>query len=101
MMAMFTRLLTLPSSSFFLLGPRGTGKTTWLGQVLPDARWYDLIRSREVVRLSRDPDLASRQNIKRCFGVYLGDHELKDGVIRVLPLARFLRRLHAGDVLGT
>lgn len=61
MMAMFTRVLQLPSSSFFLLGPRGTGKTTWLGQVLPKARWYDLIRSREIVRLSRDPDLFTRE----------------------------------------
>lgn len=29
-MAMFTRRLQLPPRSFFLLGPRGTGKTTWL-----------------------------------------------------------------------
>jgi predicted AAA+ superfamily ATPase len=58
---MFTRLLELPARSFFLLGPRGTGKTTWLGQVLPRARWYDLIRSRDLVRLSRDPDLFTRE----------------------------------------
>ncbi len=24
------RLITTPSKSFFLLGPRGTGKSTWL-----------------------------------------------------------------------
>ena len=33
---MITRSLSVPSSSFFRLGPRGTGKTTWLRQVLPD-----------------------------------------------------------------
>jgi len=54
---MFTRRLLLPTRSFFLFGPRGTGKTTWLRQVLPDARWYDLLRDRELVRLTRDRDL--------------------------------------------
>lgn len=52
---MFTRVLPLPSRSFFLLGPRGTGKTTWLRQRLPKARWYDLLEDRELVRLLRDP----------------------------------------------
>jgi predicted AAA+ superfamily ATPase len=63
MMAMYTRLLDLPDRSFFLFGPRGTGKTTWLRQKLPDARWYDLLRDREVLRLMRDPD-AFRQEIE-------------------------------------
>ena len=30
MLAMFARRLALPRHSFLLLGPRGTGKTTWL-----------------------------------------------------------------------
>ena len=29
--------------SFFLFGPRGTGKTAWLGQTLPDALVFDLL----------------------------------------------------------
>jgi predicted AAA+ superfamily ATPase len=48
--------MTLPKRSFLLFGPRGTGKTTWLRQALPDARWYDLVRDAELVRLLRDPD---------------------------------------------
>jgi len=32
---MYTRLLTLPNHSFFLFGPRSTGKTTWLKKSLP------------------------------------------------------------------
>lgn len=55
MLAMFTRRLELPSRSFMLLGPRGTGKTTWLRNSLPDARWYNLLLDRELVRLMRDP----------------------------------------------
>ena len=32
-----------PGSSFFLFGPRGTGKSTWLRQRYPDAVWLDLL----------------------------------------------------------
>ena len=56
MMAMYTRLLTLPTQSFFLLGPRGTGKTTWLKSVLPGSKYFDLLRSTEHIRLMRNPD---------------------------------------------
>jgi predicted AAA+ superfamily ATPase len=52
---MYHRELALPDRSFFLFGPRGTGKTTWLRSVLGDARWFDLLLDRELVRLTRDP----------------------------------------------
>lgn len=35
---------SLPQQSFFLFGPRGTGKSTWVSQVLPDAVHLDLLR---------------------------------------------------------
>lgn len=37
------RILVAPDSSFFLFGPRGTGKTTWLKHVYPDAYRIDLL----------------------------------------------------------
>jgi len=52
---MYDRLLSLPGQSFFLLGPRGTGKTTWLRSVLADARWIDLLREETYQRLLADP----------------------------------------------
>ncbi len=52
---MYTRLASLPERTFFLFGPRGTGKTTWLRQVLPKAHWVDLLAEREFVRLVREP----------------------------------------------
>jgi predicted AAA+ superfamily ATPase len=61
MPAMFTRTLVLPSRSFLLLGPRGTGKTTWLRQALPQALWYNLLLDRELLRLMRDPGLFRRE----------------------------------------
>ncbi len=52
---MYTRNLPLPDRTFFLFGPRGTGKTTWLESVLPSAHRIDLLVNRELVRLVRDP----------------------------------------------
>lgn len=40
---MWTRLLEPPAGSFFLFGPRGTGKSTWLRARFPDARRFDLL----------------------------------------------------------
>lgn len=41
-----------PKGSFFLLGPRGTGKTTWLSQILPDAVRIDLLDDSSFVELA-------------------------------------------------
>lgn len=37
------RFLSGPAGSFFLFGPRGTGKSTWLQATLPDALRVDLL----------------------------------------------------------
>jgi predicted AAA+ superfamily ATPase len=42
------RLLKAPTQSFFLLGPRGTGKTTWIKDIYPQAIWIDLLLPNEV-----------------------------------------------------
>jgi predicted AAA+ superfamily ATPase len=52
---MFARKLPPPDRSFFLLGARGTGKTTWIQQHFADAAWYDLLLVAESLRLSREP----------------------------------------------
>ena len=42
---MYNRILSLPLAgphSIFLIGPRGTGKTTWIKQELPDCLYVDL-----------------------------------------------------------
>lgn len=49
------RLLPCPDRSFFLFGPRGTGKSTWLKHVLPDALRFDLLDAALYLELSRDP----------------------------------------------
>lgn len=53
---MYQRTFRLPDQSFLLVGPRGTGKTTWLRQALPHAEWFDLLRMGTVLELTRDPE---------------------------------------------
>lgn len=53
---MYSRLLQPPGRSFFLFGPRGTGKTAWLRAALPDAITFDLLHSGTHQRLSAAPE---------------------------------------------
>ena len=56
---MFPRSLRLPRSgteTFFLWGPRQTGKTTLLKNTYPDARWVDLLKADEYRRYGAHPE---------------------------------------------
>ena len=55
------RFLRPADRSFFLFGPRGTGKTTWLRQTFPDALVVDLLKPVDFRTLSARPErLAER-----------------------------------------
>src|SRR3990167_4312980 len=41
----FKRLLKAPAQSFFLFGPRATGKSTWLRRTYPNSLHIDLLRN--------------------------------------------------------
>ena len=59
---MYKRILPLPEKSFFLFGPRGTGKSVWLKQRLDSAALtVDLLRSGEYLRYKRDPSLLAQE----------------------------------------
>ena len=49
------RLLKPPDRSFFLFGPRGVGKTTWLKNVLSEAIYFDLLDASLFLELSQNP----------------------------------------------
>jgi len=55
-MATLARILSDPGTSFFLFGPRGTGKSTWLGKTLPEAVRIDLLAPEELRRYSARPE---------------------------------------------
>ena len=59
---MFTRELKKIETSAFLLGPRGTGKSTWIrANYHENTTVYDLLNTSELIRLSRDPSLLYRE----------------------------------------
>jgi predicted AAA+ superfamily ATPase len=59
---MYERLLTKPlhaNKSFFLFGPRGTGKTMWVKSHIPNGLYIDLLRSTVFNRLFAEPERLS------------------------------------------
>lgn len=59
---MYSRLLQRPTKSFFLFGPRGTGKSVWLDQVLSDAQLkINLLKASEYLRYKQAPSLLAQE----------------------------------------
>jgi predicted AAA+ superfamily ATPase len=61
---MFKRQLSLPAAgkqTFFLWGPRQTGKTTLLHANYPDALWIDLLLADEFRRYLHNPEILREQ----------------------------------------
>ncbi len=52
---MLNRIAELPRQSFFLFGPRGSGKTTWIRHALPEAVLLDLRDDRLYRQLATTP----------------------------------------------
>ena len=51
-----TRIFQAPAQSFFLFGPRGTGKSTWLRKAFPEARYLDLLNPQTARDFSAHPE---------------------------------------------
>lgn len=116
---MFRRALALPQrprDSFFLWGPRQTGKSTLLRAAYPGAIWIDLLKTDELVRYLQRPALlreeleadATRRvvvldEIQKVPGLLDEVHWLIENRGRVFALcgssARKVRRTHA-NLLG-
>ncbi len=52
-----TRNLPAPEQSFFLFGPRGVGKTTWLKKQFANEFRIDLLNQRDYLELVKNPNL--------------------------------------------
>ena len=55
-MELITRFFAAPKTSFFLFGPRGTGKSTLVRQSFPDALYLDLLDPERLRTLSARPE---------------------------------------------
>ena len=56
----YPRLTRLPGQSFFLLGVRGAGKSTWARQQFPDGRHIDLLEEARYQDYLADPSLFAK-----------------------------------------
>jgi predicted AAA+ superfamily ATPase len=55
-MAVLSRFFQPAEGHYFLFGPRGTGKSTWLEAAYPDALWIDLLAPEVHRRLAARPE---------------------------------------------
>lgn len=69
----YSRFLHPPAGSFFLLGPRGTGKTTWARQQFPDALTVNLLQPETFREMAARPE--------RLRELVLGNRDRRDVVI--------------------
>ena len=119
------RFFEPPRQSFFLFGPRGTGKTTWLRQAFPDALIIDLLlpdavrelvarpeRLRDFVRVHQKAgDRIRSQELRglETFGtdypgselvlLHRGNRRERRGRVWVIPVEQFLSRLEPASLL--
>ena len=116
---MFRRNVPLPAApleSFFLWGPRQTGKSTLLRSLYPEAVWLDLLKTDEQIRYASRPALLREEleavppgllvvidEVQKAPGLLDEVHWLVENRGRVFALsgssARKVRRSHA-NLLG-
>lgn len=61
MLTMYTRLLKPPEHSFFLFGPRGTGKSSWLDVHFSGAVRFDFLKNDVLLRYLGEPHRFRRE----------------------------------------
>src|SRR5690349_19201293 len=113
-MSYIARFMTPPTESFFLLGPRGTGKSTWLRYAYPEAIRIDLLipeqeriylsKPERLIELAENGKTIILDEIQRAPGLLPVIHfliEEKKGIQFIMTgsSARKLRR-DVGNLLG-
>ena len=84
---MYSRFINPPKAkSFFLFGPRGTGKTTWVKSAFPKAAYIDLLEAELFNDLTANP-----QRVSNYF-----PHDFKDWVIidEIQRIPELLHEVH-------
>ncbi len=86
---LYTRLARLPEQSFFLLGIRGVGKSTWVRETLPGALRIDLLDEALFTDLLADTALFRQMLAQQ----QTGDWVVVDEVQRIPALLNEIHRL--------
>lgn len=99
---MFARLFSAPEGSFLLLGPRGTGKSSWLKATYPNHPTFDLLDDDVLFDLSRDVHALERRLPPRYKGTVIVDEvqklpKLLDEVHRLIEQRRGLSFVLSGS----
>ena len=101
---MFHRSLSTPAKSFFLFGPRGTGKSTWLKEKINSALTLDLLKSSDFLSYSSQPDLLIERTEHLKPGAWFkGRDAVGDGAFRRLAQKvnlELVARIAKADCLG-
>jgi predicted AAA+ superfamily ATPase len=86
---MYQRALTIPQDkSFFLFGPRGTGKTTWVKNNFPSALYIDLLEAELYNELLVNP-----QRLEKMIGNVGAQWVIIDEIQRIPALLHEVHRL--------
>lgn len=86
---MYSRLIKAPEGkSFFLFGPRGTGKTTWVKTTFPDAIYLDMLEA----ELFNDL-LANPQRLENLIPKYFKEWIIIDEVQKIPEILNEVHRL--------
>jgi predicted AAA+ superfamily ATPase len=86
---MYPRLVKPPKAkSFFLFGPRGTGKTTWVRRTFPRAVYIDLLEAELFTRLTANP-----QRLESLIPIGHRDWVVIDEIQRIPDLLSEVHRL--------
>jgi len=91
---MYNRYLEKPlkgSQSFFLLGPRGTGKTSWLKSQIPNGLYIDLLNQETFFYLLQNP-----HRLERLIPKGFDDWVIIDEVQKIPDLLNEVHRLIEG-----
>jgi predicted AAA+ superfamily ATPase len=86
---MYARILSYPKDkSFFLFGPRSTGKSTWVQEGFPSGLIIDLLKASTFTRLTAQPDRLEKMIPER-----FPDWVIIDEIQKVPPLLDEIHRL--------
>lgn len=99
---MFDRIFSPPRASFFLIGPRGTGKSSWLNATFRDAPYFDLLDDGTHYDLQRDVSVLQRRLAPGYRGPVVIDEvqklpKLLDEVHRLIEQKRGLHFILSGS----